>query len=554
MKIAKQMALATILVAAFAGCGEKKAEDQAEKDSAKAAPEKEAPVKVELYVMSKCPYGVQAIDSFAPVMKTLEGAISLQIDFIGVEDDAGKLTTMHGETELAGDAVQLCAGAQAPDKQLDFIVCMNEKWREIPENWEECAKKVGLDAAALGECKDGEEGKKLLSASFKRSKDAGAHGSPTIKINGEDYKGGRMPNDFTRHICDTFGEKLKIKQCEEIPPPAKVKVTVITDKRCGPKCDPTPLFGSLSQVFAGLEKEVANWEDPETQALCEEMGITMLPAVVFDASLKNDTAGKAQIERWLVPKGDRFMLKVKPEFDPKAEICDNGQDDTGNGKVDCDDPGCAYSLACRPETKKKLELFIMSKCPYGMVAVKAAEELLEAFAADMTLQIHFIADELPDGKLESMHGPEEIAEDIRMLCAAKHYPKKNKYMDYIGCRGRDVRDNDWEKCTGDNGISAQVLKKCAEGEGPGLLEENIKIAAGLGIGASPTWIANGKHQFGGIVAHNIQQEYCKHNGGLEGCGKELTGAKDHHGHAHGDGHGPGPTMQRPEQPAPSCGD
>lgn len=43
-----------------------------------------------------------------------------------------------------------------------------------------------------------------------------------------------------------------------------------------------------------------------------------------------------------------WILSYAPEVaEQYAEICDNGIDDTGNGKIDCDDPSCAESEACQ---------------------------------------------------------------------------------------------------------------------------------------------------------------------------------------------------------------
>jgi len=537
---------------ALAGCGQPGG-DKA--DAGDTAPVKAASVNVDMYIMSKCPYGVQVVDGFAPVLKTLGPDVALNLHYIGTEDDSGKLVSMHGEEEVAGDKIQLCAAKVAPQKHMAMLECMNRNWQKIPAGWEDCAKSAGIDAKALGACVDGDEGKKLLSESFAKAKEAGAQGSPTIKINGEEYQGGRGPRDFTKYICDKFGEKEGIKACADLPPPPKVLVTAISDKRCGEKCDPANLFKSLSEVFGGLEPRILDWSEAETRKLCEELEITMLPAVVFDETIKADPDGMKQLERWLVQKGEHHLLKVKPEFDPTAEICDNGADDTGDGKVDCDDVGCVNSMVCRPETAKNLEVFIMSQCPYGMIGVKAMKELLDAMGKDISFQIHYIADEV-DGKIDSMHGPGEVEEDIRMLCAAKHFPKGNKYLEYLWCRGANMREPDWKTCTGKNGINADVIEKCVAGEGDALLREDIKIAKGLGIGASPTWVVNGKTEFNGIVAHDIQKQYCEKNPGLKGCDVKLAGNPDSHaGHGHGgEGLPPGMLPQGAGQaPPPACG-
>ena len=558
MKTKTKTALTAALSAVFLlaiGCGDKKDDG----DKADAAPAVAAAVKIDLYVMSQCPYGVQAVEAIVPAVEKFSGEVALNLEYVGTVDDADKLHSMHGDAELEGDLYQICAGDQSKDKQLKFVTCVNKEWKTIPKGWESCAKEAGIDPVALSGCVSGDRGKKLLTESFERTKKAGVQGSPNIKINGEEYKGGRMTHDFVKHICGTYGEKEKIKYCLDLPPPAKVTVTAISDKRCGEKCDPAPLFTSLKQVFPGLEPKTLYWEDSETRELCGKLGIKMLPAVFFDESLENDPDGAKQVSRWLAPAGKYNILKVKPEFDPNAEICDNKVDDTGNGKVDCDDPDCEISFACREEIARSLEVFVMSQCPYGSMALKSTKELLDAFGKDMKFTMHFIGEE-NDGVFQSLHGQPEVEENTRQICAAKHYGANNKYLSYVWCRGSDIRNADWKSCTGGKtGINTAVIEKCATGEeGKALLSEDIKIANGLGIGASPTWIVNGKESFGGIVPADIQKKFCEKNTGLAGCEKKLAGDPDGHaGHGHGAGPGGSPPglPQGPQgpAPAPSCG-
>lgn len=488
-----------------------------------AAPASKTPkVTAELFVMSKCPYGVQAVDGFIPVLDTFKGEVDLEIDYIGRKGPDGSLSSMHGEEEVQGNIIQLCAKEIAPQKYVEYLTCVNKQWRTIPANWETCAKEVGITPNELATCKDGDKGQELLKASFMKAMSKGAKGSPTIYIGGMEYSGGRAPKDFERFICSNFGESKSIDYCKELPPPPKVTVTAITDKRCGEKCDPSGVIKSLQTIFYGLEPKVLDWNDPGTQELCKAAGIKKLPAIFFDDSIEADKEGYEHMQKWLEKAGQYYVLKVQPVFDPLAEICDNKQDDTNDGLVDCDDPSCKNAMACREETDKSLEVFVMSQCPYGAMALEAMTEVLDAFGKDMDFTVHFIADKIGD-EFDSMHGPEEVAEDIRQICAAKHYKAKNKYLDYLWCRYKDYRNPDWKACA-TNGINANVIEKCATGEeGKKLLSEDIAIAKGLEINGSPTWVVNGQTKFSGITPDVIQKNFCEKNPGLAGCEKKLSG-------------------------------
>jgi hypothetical protein len=509
-----KVAMIGIVAFALAGCGKAKGGEEA-------PVAKPAAVKMDLYVMSQCPYGVNALDAIIPAAEKIGDGFALNINYIGKENN-GNLESMHGAGEVEGDIAQLCALKVAPKAHLKLIACMDKDPRAMPGNWEGCAKEAGIDMAAMKACKDGKDGKKLLAASFKVSEAAGAQGSPTIKINGKDYQGARRSADFVRAICDAFGGKDVPKACTDLPKPVAVKIIAITDKRC-PTCDPTPVIESLKQVFPALSPTVLDYADPEGKKVFAEAGLKMLPAILFDDTIKGDKEGSEQMARWLTPAGRFQSLKIKQDFDPTGEICDNKIDDNGDGKIDCDDPTCKEALACRPEMKGHLDVFVMSECPFGVKGLDAMKEVLAAFGKEMTFGVHYIAEKTPDGNFSSMHGPGEVDEDFREICAQKYYGKGAKFMDYIWCRNPDIRGTDWKKCA-TGGIAAATIEKCATGdEGKKLLGDDILIAQGLKIGASPTWMINNRKTFNAIAANDIQKNFCELNAGLAGCAKTLSG-------------------------------
>lgn len=515
--------LALVTAVSMSGCQKKQKGDKTYKETqAQTAAGAVDPVDMELFVMSKCPYGVMAMDSAVPAVEKLEGAVNLKLEFIGGKKEDGSLTSMHGPEEVEGNLIEICAAAQGTPKLLKFLSCFNKNWRQIPKGWEACAEKAGLDKAKLKTCKEGEEGKKLLADSFDRAQKAQASGSPTVKIKGELYRGARKTNDFLRAICGAFGEKGKPAACSDIPEPAKVNVIAITDSRCK-ACEADKIVDSLKQVFAGLQPRILDWSDAEAKAIAKEANIKLLPAVLFDETIDKDKDGATHMAKWLMPAGKYKSLRVPAEFDPTAEICDNKVDDTGNGKVDCDDDTCKKNLLCREDKPGHLDVFVMSQCPYGVMGLDAMKDVLDAFGKEMTFGVHFIAEENEKG-LQSMHGQAEVDEDIREICAVKHYFKNNKYMDYIWCRNKDIRSTDWKSCAKD-GIDAAVIEKCSTSEeGKKLLSEDIKIAKSLKIGGSPTWLVNNRSTFNGIAAADIQKKFCEKNPSLSGCKKQLAAA------------------------------
>jgi len=284
----------------------------------------------------------------------------------------------------------------------------------------------------------------------------------------------------------------------------------------------------IKSMFEGIAITKVDYGTPQGKELFGKLQQKLLPVFLFEKSVEQAEAYQ-QLRRYMVPEAEFLSLRVGAKFDPTAEICDNKIDDTNDGKIDCDDATCKETLTCRPETAKKLDLFVMSQCPYGTKALDAMKEVFAAFEGEVDFQVHYIAEEVGagTGQFKALHGQPEVDENIRQLCAMKHFGEGRKYMDYIWCRNPNIRSDAWQECTGEKtGIDAKVIETCATGdEGKQLLRESIKVSQALGFSASPTWMANNKYKFSGISAEQIKQSFCRYNQGLKGCEKTLSDDK-----------------------------
>ncbi|HSN28426.1 MAG TPA: hypothetical protein VLT45_19205 [Kofleriaceae bacterium] len=481
------------------------------------------PAKLEFFVMSKCPYGVQVEKAVAPVLDKLGDNVDFHVAFIG-QKQGDQLTSMHGPGEVTGDIAQLCAREVAPDKYVKMIACQDEDPGHVDTNWESCGQKAGIDTGAVKACMDS-KGQQLLAASFAESDQRGATGSPTMFLNGKPYEGGRKSNDFLKAICNSF-DGTKPADCNSIPPAVPVNATFFSDARCA-ECNIDRLEGQLASIFDGIKVKKVDYMSPEGKALYAELQkadptFKTLPAILFDKTVDDDKDGKQQIARYLHPIGNYQQVALGGSFDPTAEICDNKVDDDGDGKTDCDQPSCKEAMVCRPEIKKSLDLFVMSHCPYGTKAMLATKEFADAFGKDVTVAVHYIGDSA-GGKLQSMHGPDEVTDDQREVCAIQHYGSNAKFLDFLACRSKDLKA-DWKDCTGKTGIDADVIQKCVDSESNTLLASSFDVAKKLAIQSSPTFLLNNRETFNAQDAADIASHYCKANPGLPACANKLSGA------------------------------
>lgn len=480
---------------------------------------------LELFVMSKCPYGIQAENAVAEAKEKLGPDLNVKIGFIGA-GKPGAFKSLHGPTEVKGDLAQVCANKMAPDKLLAMITCQNKNPREIGDNWRDCAKQVGIDADKLATCAEGDEGGKLLAAAFDEAKDRKANASPTIFLDGKAYEGGRKGRDFLKAACSaTKGDKPEA--CKHIPVPPVVHSIFLSDARCKECAGINRLEPRLRGELGGLVVEHVDYASDRGKALYKELkeanpSFKYLPVILLDPEVEKDADGYNTLKRFMRPLGKYKELMLGGHFDPTAEICDNGGvDDDSDGKADCKDSDCKEAMECRPEKKGSLDLFVMSHCPYGTRALIAAKQVIDHFGKEMTLNVHFIGGE-KDGKLNSMHGPAEVAEDLREVCATKHYAKNEQFMGYLACRSENIKDDNWQACAEKAGMDAKVIQSCSEGdEGQGLLKKSFALSDALQIQSSPTFLANNRRTFNAQGASSIQEQFCKDNPGLSKCKDKI---------------------------------
>jgi len=471
-------------------------------------------VPVELFIMSQCPYGVQAEAAFKDVVTKFGKDIDFKVEFIGQIAASGDLTSMHGPNEVKGNIAQACAMKLSP-KWYDFITCQNKNMKEVQTNWEACGAETGIDSAKLAACVNGQEGKDLMTASFKKATEKGARGSPTIFIGGKKHEGGRRGPDLMKAICGAY-QGAKPAACSDIPESPKVNVTFLTDKRCT-ECDSKKMEQQVRQKVANPVIKTVDYSDAEGKKLYESIKPSNLPAVVFDKTLDADNDAKTAFSRGIKEAG-AYRVLATGDWNPACA-------DSGG----CDLAECKPTMQCRPEEPGKIEVFVMSQCPYGVKGMDAMKEVIENFKkADpktkLDFQIHFIGNHDDAKGLTSMHGQPEVDEDIREACAIQHYPADYKYMDYIWCRNKDYKSANWQSCTGGGtGIDTAVIQKCFEGdEGKALLKKSFEFAKAAGIGSSPTWIANGKYKFSGVDAETVKNKICEKNK-FPGCENKLSG-------------------------------
>ncbi len=484
-------------------------------------------VTLKLYGMSLCPYFAKLVQTLHPIAQSMGQHLELEINYVGTIDGV-ELKSMHGPPEVQGNIVQLCAHRYSTAKQwLEFVNCQYADVSSFADNWDSCAEQSQIDRAKLDSCVTRGQGRSLLRRSIKQTEADGVTASPMMHLDGILYDKARTETSIGRAICTALQPPLP-QACETYPPATEIGVRIITDERCHtPDCNPILLQTMLNRNFDAVKAESIDYSDQTAAELFKRSGFKYLPILIFDESIKSDPETFAQLNDYLIELNERtFAYPVGRTWDPTAEVCDDGVDNTDNGRVDCQDDFCKAQRICRREQQKTVQLFIMSHCPYCTVVLDQMEDVLDTFdknRREFNFKLEFVGQEV-DGDLLSMHGENELIEDLRQICAQHLYPKKYKFMNYVWCRNRAFQQNkgnespeNWRTCVRD-GIDAEKIRACAEGpQGTKLLSASFALATELGIAGSPVWLLNNRYEMQARTATQITQAFCAKNPTAKGC-------------------------------------
>ncbi|MBM3303728.1 MAG: hypothetical protein FJY76_01415 [Candidatus Aenigmarchaeota archaeon] len=190
-------------------------EEESESAAATEIPKSDRP-SVELFVMSFCPYGVQAEQAMAPVVELLGDKADIKVRFIASASgtNLSSIRSLHGNIEGVEDARQLCIAENYDTATYwKYLAEINSKCYPIYRSgdaaydacWKAAAATAGIDVGTVEGCLSS-EGVALINAESAAADAYGVSGSPTLIINGGIYSGGRTPEAFKTAICNAFNE------------------------------------------------------------------------------------------------------------------------------------------------------------------------------------------------------------------------------------------------------------------------------------------------------------------------------------------------------------
>tara|TARA_Y100000310_G_C20695767_1_gene825594 strand:+ start:427 stop:1341 length:915 start_codon:yes stop_codon:yes gene_type:complete len=157
--------------------------------------------KVELFVMTHCPYGTQAEKGYVPVVELLGNKIDASVKFVHY--------FLH-DPEYDETPIQICIREEQSSKYLPYL-------KEFLKAGDSDASLVaaGVDIAKLNTCKTN-KADDYYAADSVLSEGYGVRGSPTLVINGQIVQSGRSPSNYLDIICSAFTEGKAPEECNEV--------------------------------------------------------------------------------------------------------------------------------------------------------------------------------------------------------------------------------------------------------------------------------------------------------------------------------------------------
>lgn len=403
----------------------------------------------DLYIMSRCPYGIQALSRLFEVRRYYS-KFDFKVHFITALHGE-EFTSLHGPQEVFEDKVWGLVQEEHHKDFFSFFSCRSQKGTHL---WD-CINKLGIPRKQI-EAALGTRGKEILHKDYEQVKKHQIHASPTLFIDAIRYTGRFSARDITKYLC---GNETNSALCDKLPLCFENSdcITGVKEGKCAragtvnaecvfsdvvnvplsivepddalfPRFD---LEEDTVSFFSGVSVKHLSYSSKAGKALIKKYGVKLLPAYIFGKSLKN--AGNfSEFSDGLIRVQDAFLYDYK--------------------KIR------ANYFYTRPIIPRTVNIFISPLSKISYINLRALQE--KAIKGKLSVKINYFVTTGPDGKPRTPGGQiglEEICRQKALLDIAPSLYKR--YIDV-----RDFTSSYWEDAFLKIGISPEKIKKIARGK------------------------------------------------------------------------------------------
>ena len=153
--------------------------------------ENKGKAQLELFVMSQCPYAIEAEQSLIPILKEFGGKIDFKLRFVASIDQRNQVSSLHGQQEVEENRRQAVIAHLYPQQFLDYLLARSRNYDS--EDWKIAASAAHIPVDEVECLAASAEGERLLLNAIRPALERNVHRSPTIFMDGQRYDGGILP-------------------------------------------------------------------------------------------------------------------------------------------------------------------------------------------------------------------------------------------------------------------------------------------------------------------------------------------------------------------------
>jgi len=186
---------------------------------------------LQVFVVSKCPFGLQAQRILADIVSNAPSlAPNIEVRYIGSITSDNKLSAMHGDEEAQENLRQICIREEFKDKYWNYISC-HIKSGDVNG----CLQTSGVSLSGVNSCMaDNSRGLEYAKEDVALTESFGVTGSPTLIMVDEEVSefwfGGRTSEAVKTLLCCGFNDQPEV---------------------CSTKLNEASAASSFSETYAG---------------------------------------------------------------------------------------------------------------------------------------------------------------------------------------------------------------------------------------------------------------------------------------------------------------
>ena len=278
----------------------------------------------DLYIMSMCPYGMEALGSFLAFTHDVP-SIKWKIWFIGSVNGDSSFSSLHGKDEAVDEMRWLAVRELYPKLWIAFL-----NKRVVDDGpTTELFSGLGIDILKINAWVI-KNGKKALKIHYDRSTRLSINASPTLLVNNRPFGRTVMEGNLKRFHCASTGNRLKIcaslPQCDEDADcRAPGKLGTCTGGKCVFR-DAVPFIFTVvaaestctrpenkvitttRDLFPGADVRMFSMQSEKGRNLLKKYQVTKLPFYLFGREVTL-THNYSSIQNGLVDLGGAFTFE-----------------------------------------------------------------------------------------------------------------------------------------------------------------------------------------------------------------------------------------------------